>query len=264
MYKRQVALHEIAHLNEQPSVTRRRELGMLTFLPFLAVKPLVGAGIIALVAAFAIGLGIRIYLRGMDAAEEGRADEEAIELSHRSEALGSGLLKMQSAALNPEYVRRAPHGPLHDRIVQSGITPDFEPITTGPSRRRLTMTKVFALIATGAVVVTPWFVFDIWDGDTGSDAAVAFGWRADEVLWWQGLQATEDLDYEVAAAFMVESAALGSADAIRDLPWVLGAADRCSEVPAARDALVAAGAEQYDIALAEVWVEYCQNEQSAG
>jgi Zn-dependent protease with chaperone function len=255
-----VALHEIAHLNERPSVTLRRELGLLTFLPLLAIKPLAGAGAVAVIAAFAVGIGTRLYLRGMDAAEEGRADEEAIELSHHSEALGSGLLKMHEAALIPAYVRRAPHGPLHDRLVQSGITPDFAPIVSSPRMRRLTASMVLALVVALAAVVAPWFAFDIWDGDTGSDMAVAFGWRAEEVLWWQGLLATQDAEYATAAVYMEEGAALGSLDAVRDLPWVLASAGRCEEVPAARDALVDAAGESYDIELANEWVRFCEEQ----
>jgi Zn-dependent protease with chaperone function len=259
-----VALHEIAHLNERPGVTRRRELGMLVFLPFLALKPLAGTGIVALAVAFAAVVGVRLYLRGMDAAEEGRADEEAIELSHRSESLGSGLLKMHESALIPAYVRRAPHGPLHDRLVLSGLTPDFSPITTSPSMRRLKAAMVLALTVTVAAVFAPWFAVDIWDGETGSDVAVAFGWRADEVLWWQSVLSAEVLDYPAAAAYMVESAAMGSPEAVRDLPWALWAADRCGEVPAARQALVDAGGDQFDIDQADSWLEMCEDERTDG
>ena len=78
-------------------------------------------------------------------------------------------------------------------------------------------------------------------------------------LWWKGFLASEDRDFASAAVYLEESAAMGDYDALSYLPWVLAAAGRCDEVPAARDALAAADPDVRDLEVADAWVRQCRN-----
>ncbi len=254
-----VALHEIAHLGEHRSVTRRRQIGTLALVPFFAIKPLLAAGIWVLVAVLAATLAFRLLLSRMEADEETRADHTAVELSHESSALGTALLKMHQAALIPAFVKRDPHGPLHERLTRAGVTPDFAPIEKAPKHRSLTAALTLSLVLVVAVAAVPWYLIDIWDSGNGSHAAIAFGWRTNDVLRWTGYNAAERGDFERSIPYLEESATRGDYGALVDLPWVYSALGRCDEARAALSDLQASpDAAVSDLQLAAAWVAYCE------
>ncbi len=252
-----IALHEIAHLNERRAVTRLRAVGTLVYLPFLALRPLIGSGIYAVALAFLGGFGLRFLLMRVSKAEEARADSEAVERAHGSRSLGTALLKIHKAALVPAFTRRDPHGPLHERLERAGVALDFEPVRAPLRTRRLAVAGTLALVLIVGATFSISAIIDPRDGAAGSHVALAFGWNEEEVLWHTGYLATEDGDFERALPYLEEAALRGQVDALAVLPWVLGVAGRCDDVAAARDALVAAGGQDSSIDLADLWVDLC-------
>ena len=99
-------------------------------------------------------------------------------------------------------------------------------------------------------------------GATGSGINLDVTQTEEVAAFLRAINALENI--REAIALLEESAAQGNPDAIRDLPWALWAADRCDEVPAAFQALVDAGADQYDIDRADVLVERCLADQAGG
>ncbi|MCP3977000.1 MAG: M48 family metalloprotease [bacterium] len=252
-----VMLHEIAHLNERRSVTRLRALSVLLYLPFLAVKPLIGSGILYLAAAVLLVMMMRKRITVMSAAEEGRADHEAAELAHESHVFGEALLKMHQAALIPAFLKRDPHGPLHERLVHAGVTPDFEPITSGPRMRPLLAGLALGMVLLFSVVVVPLFAMDFWDGDRGSHIAIAFGWRTDQVLGYNGYLAADEGDFETATLYLEEAVARGDEHSLANLAWALGAVGRCREAREVHFDMLNRGADRDEAAAAGRWVAYC-------
>jgi len=256
-----VALHEVAHLNERRAVTRRRTWANFLLLPILAIRPLLAAGVPVLVGVLLITLIVRRQLTRMTAAEETRADHEAAELSHESTAFGTALLKMHQAALIPAFVRRDPHGPLHDRLVRAGVTPDWEPIVKAPRMRRLQLAVVASMLLLIAASLVPAFTFDRWDGERGSHVAVAFGWQTEQVLGHTGYLTAYDGDYTIATVYLQEAVNRGDASALSDLAWALAASGDCVAAREAHFELVQRGGDAEDLDWAGSWVSFCYQQQ---
>ena len=252
-----IALHEIAHLNERRSVSRIRTLGILGYLPILAIKPLFGAGIIAVVLALLLVVAIARFVRRVSAVEETRADHVAVDSSHESHPLGTGLLKAHKAALIPSIVKGDTHGPLHERLMRAGIEPDFEPVEPKPRLGSLLVAVAFFFGLLVVVLIGVEIATDRWDGGTGTHVALALGWNEAEVLWYVGEVAAWDGDYDKAVLYLREAAAQEEYGALASLPWALGSAGRCGEVPGAYDDLVATDPTAEDLANAELWLEHC-------
>lgn len=212
---------------------------------------------VALLIALTVTLVATRLLGRMSAAEETRADHEAFELSHEGEAFGHALLKIHQAALIPAYVRRDTHGPLHDRLVRAGLTPDWEPIVKGHKMRRLQLTVAMALVVMVAGVLVPASSIDQWDGESGSHAAIAFGWREEVVLGYTGYLAADAGDFERAVVYLEEATERGYLGSLADLTWALASLGRCTEAREAHFEMLASDLPFDDQALAGRWVAFC-------
>lgn len=257
-----VVLHEIAHIEESRSVTARRTISTLLLLPLLALRPLLAAGWVYLVGAVLLIVGVQIASRKVFAAEELRADINANQQSHQSTVFGESLLKMHQIGLIPAYVKRDPHGHLYDRLRLAGVTPDFERLERGP--RRFSIILAFALAATLilATSIIPAFAVDIYDGKTGSNVALAFGWSVPSVLSYNGYLKALDGDFESATIYLEEAARLGDESALVELAWVYGASGNCDEATAVWERLAESDVGPDDVAFARFWVEDCHTSAS--
>lgn len=257
-----IALHEMAHLNERPAITRKRSLSVLLLLPIVAVKPLVGTGWLVFLIALFASLIIRAMFRRTEIAEEARADHEAVESAHGSTALGTGLLKMHESALIPAFLERDTHGALHDRLERAGVTPDFEHRKARMPLRRIMGTVVLAVAIPVFVAALAWVPLDPWDGSTGSEVAVGIGWNEEQVLWYLGSLQVEDGQFGEAAVFFEAAAGLGYVHAKADLTYALAVVGRCEEAHSALADLKLADPDPGSLESAEAWVEYCHTSSS--
>jgi Zn-dependent protease with chaperone function len=259
-----VMLHEIAHLQEQRSVTARRTVSTLLLLPLLAVKPLLEAGWVYLLGAVMVMIAVQLLWRKVFAAEEGRADDKARELSHQSTVFGEALLKMHMSALIPAYIKRDAHGHLYDRLTAAGVTPGFARIEKGPKRFRLIVAVALGIVAFAATLLIPAFQLDIYDGRSGTAIALAFGWNVPEVLAHNGYLAVSEGDPEGAVVMLEEALARGEdVVALSYLAWAQSELGRCDE---AADALArlesAPNADLEYVDFAAFWVDDCSRGSS--
>ncbi|NND02140.1 MAG: M48 family metalloprotease [Acidimicrobiia bacterium] len=252
-----VAVHEIAHLNERRGVTRMRTLGLLAYLPIVAMKPLVRSGWVPLLLAFAVMFVILRIVKRTAAAEEARADESAIESSHHSYALGTGLLKAHREGLIPAIVKGDPHGPLHERLQLAGLEPDFEPVAARNRLMPFILPLGIFFVSLIVALVGALIVVNPWDGTTGTHVALALGWEEADVLWYVAEVAGRDGDFDRAAVFLQEAADLGEKGALASLPWVLGSSGRCDEVPTVYEELVELDLPEQDLESALLWLHHC-------
>lgn len=253
-----IAFHEIAHLHEKWSVTRLRQIGLLGYLPFLAVKPLVGTALWALPAAMLGTVAIGFVLRRVNRTEEERADHAAIEASHASQALATGLLKAHRAGLMPTVVRGDPHGTLEERMQRAGVEPEFEPVPPRSPIRGVVGAALLGGLVVFAAYATVQFTLDPWDAENGSATAIAFGMFETEVLSFTGEWAALNGDFEKSVPYLEAAAADGDYAAISNLSWVLAELGRCDDLPRVRAQLEnLEGVATYDLDLADSWYDYC-------
>jgi Zn-dependent protease with chaperone function len=251
-----VVAHEIAHLQEKKSVTVRRSLSIFVLLPFLALKPLLNAGLVLLLTLIAASLLISQLLARMQKTEEARADAQVVERSHESTAFGIALLKIYQVGLVPAAIKREPHGPLYDRLVRAGLEPDFGPEVPNPKRLRLILAMAIALSAL-VLALVGLFSVDRYDGETGSHIAIALGWDAPNVLGWIGYLRASDGDFPTASIYLEEAVAGGDDLALVDLAWSYAASGRCDEAEELLPEIAAAGLGPTEVEFASFIVGDC-------
>lgn len=125
-----VMYHEYAHLREPWAVRLMRILPMLSFYIFIFLCPMHHAfeafGILLLALLF---FGIIQSTNAVMRRMEHRADDHSIAMSDHSAVYARALEKIHEASQIPAIMasKKMIHPNLYDRMLQAGLTPDYEP-----------------------------------------------------------------------------------------------------------------------------------------
>jgi Zn-dependent protease with chaperone function len=123
-----ICAHELAHLNESPSIHRARLISAFSLFPMIFVRPIfhlfdfVGVALLWLPSCF-----LAIYVRGLGRRMEVRADSIARESENDSGVYARALERLYQNNHVPAVMpgNRQIHPHLYDRMLAAGITPDY-------------------------------------------------------------------------------------------------------------------------------------------
>lgn len=148
--------HELAHLSEPAGVAWLRQLNALAHLPLLYVVPLVHLlDSIGLIIALLGYMGLRSILPRVSRKMEKRADRQALAHEADKGSYALALLKIHEDNLIPAVTRQqgSTHPHLYDRLVDAGLTPDFER-PSAPASGSTVMFAYSVLLGMGAMWLT--------------------------------------------------------------------------------------------------------------
>jgi Zn-dependent protease with chaperone function len=123
-----ICAHELAHLAESKTARYARSIAGLTFLPWVFFKPLTHAfGMLAFFGLLFITIGVPRLCGKLSRRLETRADQMATAQEGDSGTYARALTRLYQDGLLPAVSakNRASHPDLYDRLLASGVTPDF-------------------------------------------------------------------------------------------------------------------------------------------
>jgi Zn-dependent protease with chaperone function len=248
-----VAAHELGHLGEPRAVVRARVAAGLALLPvaFLPVTAEWLGWLGALAATCAVLAAIVLPMRRLQQRMEVRADRVAACADAGSASLARGLERIYALNLLPAVgARDGIHPDLYDRMLASGIEPDF-PRPHGPSQIRFlvgTCAAAAGLLCMGLVNVRPEssLALVIADPAARGEIAIALSGGAYRDLFELAHSYGEERPGDaLATAALLADARPDDADSQALHAWTLALNGRCAD---AADALMrAAGREIGDV-----------------
>lgn len=250
-----VLLHEMAHLG-QSDATGRGWLRYAFVVAVLLLVPLTDLGFLPLIAALGLVWVVAALVSRVGRHMESEADRTAIEHSHETEALGKALLKMYMVGLIPANVRRDRHPPLYDRLVASGITPDFpRDDVHRTTRGGLGMVAGLLVVVALAIVAS----LHLRDGGTGSHVGIGLSMRPAEALTAVGYAEADGGRYDIALAYLDAAVDEGDVGAEVYRVWALAGAGRCDEARDAQASVrpVISGEE---LETTSAWLAFCYSQ----
>ena len=258
-----VALHELGHLAESPSLSRIRLMANFVWVPVAAIKPILGSfGSVGLLSLVAILFGLLILIRRFAAGMETRSDAHAITNLDESAVFGRALEIIYRIGLIPAVLRRSTHGQLHERLEAAGLAVDFDP-PAPPSMRVLGASTVAGVIVGLVIFLAPYIATVGADLSSPVPAQVALtlgsygSWPFERL----GQLANARSDYQAAELFFAAAAEQTSdPDPLVDLVYVRSVLGRCTEAQAAMAVLMEREAARGDIWLAAEWVDWCRTQ----
>jgi Zn-dependent protease with chaperone function len=165
--------HELAHMSESSGMTRLRQAQLYAFVPLAATRPLFGAfGIAGVISAVALLMAVIEFTRRKALAAEHASDHAALEAIHHSKALGQALEKTYRVGLIPAVLKRASHGPLHERLAVAGVEADFDVPAPPPSAPVLLATAA-AVVAFAVLMFSPWITFRLVGSESETPTQLA-------------------------------------------------------------------------------------------
>ena len=123
-----ICAHELGHLTEPKSARFMRNIGLLTYLPWLLLNPLLHVwGMSAFFGLLLLTFGVPYLSRKISRSLEVRADRFAKLNEAEPGNYARALAKLYEDNLVPAVMakNRRTHPDLYDRLLAAGVTPDF-------------------------------------------------------------------------------------------------------------------------------------------